>query len=63
MTGQSRSNLYLGLFCIAFACVVMFIWIPLDTKTGIVVTARCKYNIGDGLAPTVAAFLSCLVAS
>ncbi|WP_298859471.1 hypothetical protein [uncultured Sulfitobacter sp.] len=55
MTGQSRSNLYLGLFCIAFACVLMFIWIPLDTKTGIVVKARGKYNIGDGLAPTVAA--------
>ncbi|MEM7472600.1 MAG: hypothetical protein AAF340_14725 [Pseudomonadota bacterium] len=52
---KSRSNLFIGLFCIAFALVLIFIWIPLDTKTGIVERARGKYVIGDALAPTVAA--------
>ncbi|WP_270728867.1 hypothetical protein [Shimia sp. Alg240-R146] len=35
--------------------VLIFIWIPLDTKTGIVERARGKFVIGDALAPTVAA--------
>ncbi len=55
MQGQSRSNLYLGLLCVAFALLLIFIWIPLDTKTGIVEKARGKFVIGDALAPTVAA--------
>lgn len=52
---KSRSNLYVGLFCVAVALVLIFIWIPLDTKTGIVERARGKFVIGDALAPTVAA--------
>ena len=52
---QSRSNLVVGLFCIAVALVLIFIWIPLDTRTGIVERARGRFIIGDALAPTVAA--------
>jgi len=55
MATQSRSNLYLGLFCVAIALVLIFIWIPLDTKTGIVEKVRGRFVIGDALAPTVAA--------
>lgn len=55
MPETSRSNLYVGLFCVLVALVLIFIWIPLDTKTGIVERARGKFVIGDALAPTVAA--------
>ncbi len=55
MSAQSRSNLYLGLLLIAFALLLIFIWIPLDSKTGIVEKARGRFIIGDALAPTVAA--------
>lgn len=55
MATQSRSNLYLGLFCVVLALVLIFIWIPLDTKTGIVEKVRGRSVIGDALAPTVAA--------
>lgn len=55
MSARSRSNLYLGLFCIAVALLLIFIWIPFDTKTGIVEKARGRFVIGDALAPTVAA--------
>lgn len=55
MSEQSRSNLYIGLICVVAALVLIFIWIPLDTKTGIAERARGKYVIGDALAPTVAA--------
>ena len=55
MSAQSRSKLYLGLICVVVALVLIFIWIPLDTKTGIVEQSRGKFIIGDALAPTVAA--------
>lgn len=55
VSAQSRSNLYLGLICVGVALVLIFIWIPLDTKTGIVERSRGKFIIGDALAPTVAA--------
>ena len=55
VSAQSRSNLYLGLICVVVALVLIFIWIPLDTKTGIVEQSRGKFIIGDALAPTVAA--------
>ncbi len=55
MPEKSRSNLYIGLICVVAAIVLVFILIPLDTKTGIAERARGKYVIGDALAPTVAA--------
>ena len=56
----SRSNLILGLICLAFAAVTIFVWVPLDTDTGIVEKVRGRYGIGDALAPTVAALFIAL---
>lgn len=56
MTKTSRTNLYLGLSCAVFAILLLFVWIPLDTGSGIVEKMRGRYQIGDALAPTVAAF-------
>ncbi len=56
MPPHSRSNLYLGILCFAFAALVAFVWVPLDAETGIIEKVRCRTVIGDGLAPTVAAF-------
>lgn len=52
----SRSNMYLGILCIAFAACVAFVWVPLDVETGLIEKVRRQTNIGDALAPTVAAF-------
>lgn len=45
----------LGLGCIAFALILAFIWIPLDTDTGLAERSRGRYVVGDSLAPTLAA--------
>lgn len=45
----------LGLGCIAFALILAFIWIPLDTETWLVERKRGRYIAGDSLAPTMAA--------
>ncbi|MBC6408334.1 MAG: hypothetical protein GDA40_09605 [Rhodobacteraceae bacterium] len=55
MPSHSRSNLYLGLVCLAFAALLAFVWGPLDATTGLVEKIRNRLVIGDGLAPTVAA--------
>lgn len=55
MPGMSRSNVYLGLGCIGFAILALVVWIPLDTDSGILEKIRGRYQIGDALAPTVAA--------
>ena len=56
MSAKSKSNLYLGGGFILFAIILVAIWIPLDTDSGIVVKSRGRFNIGDALAPNVAAF-------
>ena len=55
MSVPPRSNLYIGLLCIALAVLLIFIWIPLDTDSGIVEKVRGRFAIGDALAPTIAA--------
>lgn len=55
MGRTSRNNLYLGIFVLGFAVVLLAIWIPLDTQTGIIEKVRRQVVIGDALAPTVAA--------
>jgi hypothetical protein len=52
---KSRSNLVLGLVCLAFALVLLVVWIPLDTETGLIEKVRRRVVIGDALAPSVAA--------
>lgn len=54
MSFQSRSNLFLGLFFILFSLVLIFVWIPLDTDSGIIEKVRRQVTIGDALAPTIA---------
>lgn len=52
--GASRSNLVLGLLIVAFSLVLLFVWVPLDTETGLIEKVRRQVTIGDALAPTVA---------
>lgn len=54
MSAHSRSNLYIGLFFLVVALLAIFVWIPLDTETGLTEKARRRVLIGDALAPTVA---------
>ncbi len=56
MTKHPRHNLILGLVFLAFAMFVAFVWVPLDTETGLIEKVRRQSNIGDALAPTLAAF-------
>ena len=55
MSAPSRSNLVIGLLGIVFAILLIFVWIPLDTDSGIVEKVRGRFAIGDALAPIVAA--------
>ena len=45
---------WLALFFLAFALLVILVWAPLDTGTGLVEKVRRKFVIGDALGPTVA---------
>ncbi|MEM6941334.1 MAG: hypothetical protein AAF943_16940 [Pseudomonadota bacterium] len=55
MKPKISPDTWLALFFLVTACVLIFIWIPLDTDSGIVETVRRKFVIGDALGPTVAA--------
>ena len=55
----SRANLYLGFVSLVLAFVVILVWVPLDTDTGLIEKVRRRVTIGDALAPTIAA---CFVA-
>ena len=50
-----QGHIVLGLVCVAFALLTLAVWIPLDTDTGLVETVRRRIQIGDALAPSVAA--------
>ena len=54
MFGNTRFSTWLGLFFVAFALLVLFVWIPLDVETSYFETRRRKLIVGDALAPTVA---------
>ena len=45
---------WLGLIAIFFATLLVFIWIPLDTETGLIEKVRRQVTLGDSLGPTVA---------
>lgn len=51
----SRTNLYLGTFCIVAALLLVLVWVPQDTGTGLLEKVRRQVTIGDALAPTLAA--------
>lgn len=48
------SDRWLSLLVFAFALVLLFVWIPLDTETGLLEKLRRRVLIGDALGPTVA---------
>lgn len=55
MPTRNLSNLILGLCIIGFALILLFVWIPLDTQSGMIERVRRQVVIGDALAPSVAA--------
>lgn len=54
MKPRASADVWLAVFFLAFAVVLVFVWAPLDTGTGIVEKVRRKFVIGDALGPTVA---------
>jgi cell division protein FtsX len=54
MKSGFSADRWLALFFLAFALLVIFVWAPLDTGTGLVEKVRRKFVIGDALGPTVA---------
>ena len=50
-----HSDKWIGPIFTVFALLTIFVWVPLDTETGLVETVRRKWVVGDALAPTVAA--------
>jgi hypothetical protein len=54
MGSENRSNLVLGVFFVVFALGVVFLWVPMDTDSGMIEKVRRQVTIGDALAPTVA---------
>jgi hypothetical protein len=45
----------IGLGFVVLALIIIIIWIPLDVETGILEKARRRIEIGDAMAPTLAA--------
>lgn len=50
LTGDKR----LGLLAAVFALVLIFVWVPLDTDTGLIEKVRRQVTLGDSLGPTIA---------
>lgn len=55
MKPRTSADIWLALFFFAFVLVLLVLWIPMDTGTGIVEKVRRKFVIGDAMGPTVAA--------
>ncbi len=49
-----KADRLLGILCLIAALLILFVWVPLDTETGIAEKVRRKWAIGDALAPTLA---------
>lgn len=45
---------WLGLIAILFALLLVLVWIPLDTDTGLLEKVRRQVTLGDALGPTIA---------
>ena len=54
MESSSQKDKLLAIFFILAAILIIFIWVPMDTGSGLVEKVRRKYTIGDALAPSVA---------
>lgn len=55
MKWQINSDLIVGLFFLCFGLLVIFVWGPQDTDTGLYERQRGRYVIGDALGPILAA--------
>jgi len=54
MESYPRKDKLLAIFFTLAALFIIFVWVPMDTGTGLLEKVRRKYTIGDALAPTVA---------
>ncbi len=54
MSQLNRLNLAIGAIVTLLGVLVVFLWVPMDTVSGIASKVRGKYVIGDALAPTIA---------
>lgn len=54
MKSRIPEDRWLALTFLSLGILLIFVWIPLDTDTGLVEKVRRKFIIGDALAPTVA---------
>ncbi|MEY8837733.1 hypothetical protein AB9K41_01705 [Cribrihabitans sp. XS_ASV171] len=54
MGRHAKGNLILGLCVLCFAALLLAVWIPMDTDSGLILKVRRQVTIGDALAPTVA---------
>ena len=54
MESYPRKDKLLAIFFTLAALFIIFVWVPMDTGTGLFEKVRRKYTIGDALAPTVA---------
>ena len=50
-----NADRWLGLVFLLFAAALAFVWVPLDTETGLAEVVRRRLRPGDALGPTVAA--------
>lgn len=51
------NNKWLGLCALALSLLIAFVWVPLDVESGLFEKVRRNVQIGDALAPTLAAFM------
>ena len=54
MKSKFSADIWLAFFFLVFAILLVLVWIPLDTETGLVEKVRRKNVIGDALGPTLA---------
>lgn len=54
MRERVDQDMILGALALLLGAVVVFLWAPLDSDTGIAEKVRGRWSIGDALAPTVA---------
>ncbi len=57
MSKFDKGALFLGLAFLLFAILVVFVWVPLDTESGLLQKVRRRWLIGDALAPSVAGLM------
>ena len=50
-----KAHCALAFLCLVFALGVALVWVPLDSASGMIIKVRRQVNIGDALAPTIAA--------